>query len=105
MLAFYLPLLVMIIIYINIFRAAAKIKKREAETMMSMPQYHLSSNDNHSAPNVREPLLHGKAAKQRGKNSTCSATNSQYGNGLAIPNSSSSDETHTGMCALFVTPT
>ena len=30
--AFYLPLIVMIIIYINIFRAANKIKKREMET-------------------------------------------------------------------------
>ena len=32
LLAFYLPLIVMIIIYLNIFRAARKIKKREMET-------------------------------------------------------------------------
>ena len=32
LLAFYLPLIVMIIIYLNIFRAAKKIKKREMET-------------------------------------------------------------------------
>ncbi len=98
MLAFYLPLLVMIIIYINIFRAAAKIKKREAETMTAMPQYQLAASDHH----FREPLLSSKSSKKQrageSKNSTCSAINSlgHLNNGLTIPNSTSSDETHAG---------
>lgn len=113
--AFYLPLIVMIIIYINIFRAAAKIKKREAERI-ARPQltnntsefFHHRSSHN-SAQN--EPLLNkkkksctssknggpagagGGRGRQEPKNSTCSATNSiQYTGGLTIPNSTSSNE-------------
>lgn len=108
--AFYLPLIVMIIIYINIFRAAAKIKKREAERI-ARPQltnntsefFHHRSSHN-SAQN--EPLLNKKKksctssknggngrGRQEPKNSTCSATNSiQYTGGLTIPNSTSSNE-------------
>ena len=78
MLAFYLPLLVMIIIYINIFRAAAKIKKREAETS-ARPQFNnLASESGNHFRAQHEPLL-------APKNSMCSANTSfQFGNGGMI---------------------
>ena len=43
LLAFYLPLIVMIIIYLNIYRAAKKLKQREAETNGQL-QYSLSTS-------------------------------------------------------------
>jgi hypothetical protein len=71
-LAFYLPLLVMIIIYINIYRAANKIKKRDAETagrlqvnsptlMLNSDEYVLNTNKSQST----EPFLHQVNAKNK----------------------------------------
>jgi hypothetical protein len=63
-LAFYLPLLVMIIIYINIYRAANKIKKRDAETagrlQINSPTLMLNSDEsvlNSNKSQLTEPFL------------------------------------------------
>ena len=64
--AFYLPLIVMIIIYINIFRAANKIKKREMETagrlQFSIPLGTYANSDNY-IPMQTEPLLASKSSR------------------------------------------
>lgn len=64
-LAFYLPLLVMIIIYFNIYRAANKIKKRDAETagrlQINSPTLMLNSEEsalNSNKSQLTEPFLH-----------------------------------------------